>query len=226
MSLSDPLNFKQLNAELDTLCRRLILRTSKCKDPLLRSAIRDLAELCKMTNEECRRYLSVSTAEQNGCTSLESIPTIAREHTSLLHPALELRTLFQECKSKTKYVISLLNKVFLPGQEPCLEGTKTSTNYQSHTAASQDETPFAKTKKERIRELTETLYLPTLAVDIKRQIETLAQIRMVPDCEVEDAYKKFREANDICLLVNSKHFTMAQLTILKEPFYTNIQCVQ
>ncbi|KAF7888488.1 uncharacterized protein EAF02_003029 [Botrytis sinoallii] len=58
----------------------------------------------------------------------------------------------------------------------------------------QEETPFMKTKMARVEELTESLFLPTLISDAKEQLVKLRKVRIVQDCEVEDAYQRFRDS--------------------------------
>ncbi|KAI9648526.1 hypothetical protein NHQ30_003161 [Ciborinia camelliae] len=62
-----------------------------------------------------------------------------------------------------------------------------TTTYRPQTKTSQDEIPFAKTKKERMEELTETLFIPTMTLDVKKRIETLNNCKNF--LNISDAYR-------------------------------------
>lgn len=113
MSLSDSSVFE----DLDSICRRLLFRTSKYKDPVLRISVRYLAHLCKLLNEKYQQYLAATALEHKGQSSLKHCPGRAETGNLAQDLALDLEDLSQECRSEITHVMSLLESIAILDQE-------------------------------------------------------------------------------------------------------------
>ncbi|KAF5868585.1 putative serine threonine-protein kinase chk2 protein [Botrytis fragariae] len=192
MSLSNSSVFK----DLDSICRRLLFRTSKYEDPILRISVRDLARLCKLLNQKYQQYLTATALEHEGRSSLKHCPGRAKTRNSAQDLVLDLEELSQECRSEMAHVMSLLDSIAIldQGSYSHMNGNRAPVADQFRTGSLQEETSFMKTKMARVGELTESLFLPNMISDAKEQLMKLRKVRTAQDHEVEDAYQRFRDS--------------------------------
>jgi hypothetical protein len=120
--------------ETEHICRRLEDR--KCTDPAVTRSIHQLAKICKITIQECKKVVTYdqSSSQRHLCSESPTSEGLASQRqppssTLSIQDASRLKDLIDECHRKTADVVALLDHV----------STQATEEYRRKTACRQQQ---------------------------------------------------------------------------------------